>query len=354
MLECNSKLNQRKVGRIKWLKLLFVRPRTVRTSSKAQSTYTTPKTTRLQLTGRGWRYVAAEHHQTSLFVMALIPRLDFKPRRQLIQQVRNKISCLLIALVVFAAVGNPARFTFAFSARKTLRVMSYNIHVGVGMDQKMDLERIAAVINHEKPDLVGLQEVDRGVRRTQGVDEIVELSKLTKMNYAFAPNLDYQGGVYGVAILSRFPIGTIDHRKFQNRRESERRGMLGIEVEVAGQTVNFVTSHLDYQYADGRLFEAEQLLRALDGLKGPVILVGDLNDEPAGDAYKLMTSKFQDAWITSKTKEDGFSYPADKVAKRIDYIFFRMTDAVKAKKAWTVHSLASDHVPVVVELELNF
>src|SRR6185295_5883839 len=98
------------------------------------------------------------------------------------------------------------------------------------MDQKFDLERIAEVINKEKTDLVGLQEVDRGVRRTQGVDEIVELSKLTKMNYAFANNLDYQGGVYGVAILSRFPIGTIDHRKFENRREAERRGMLRIEV----------------------------------------------------------------------------------------------------------------------------
>jgi len=61
-------------------------------------------------------------------------------------------------------------------ARKTLRVMTYNIHVGMGTDQKLDLERIAGVINRERVDLVGLQEVDRGVRRTQGIDEIVELS----------------------------------------------------------------------------------------------------------------------------------------------------------------------------------
>jgi len=121
-----------------------------------------------------------------------------------------------------------------------LRVMTYNIHVGVGMDQKLDLERIADVINHERPDLVGLQEVDRGVRRTQGVDEIGELSKLTRMNYAFAHNLDYQGGEYGVAVLSRFPIKNIDHRKFENRRESERRGMLRVEVETAGRLINFV------------------------------------------------------------------------------------------------------------------
>src|SRR6266481_8454327 len=100
-----------------------------------------------------------------------------------------------------------------------LRVMTYNIHVGVGMDKKLNLQRIADVINGQHPDLIGLQEVDRGVKRTEGRDEITELAKLTAMNYAFAHNLDYQGGQYGVAILSRFPIGNIDHRKYENRRE---------------------------------------------------------------------------------------------------------------------------------------
>jgi endonuclease/exonuclease/phosphatase family metal-dependent hydrolase len=71
--------------------------------------------------------------------------------------------------------------------------MTYNIHVGVGMDKKLDLQRIADVINRERPDLVGLQEVDRGVKRTEGKDEIAELAALTRMEYAFAPNLDYPG-----------------------------------------------------------------------------------------------------------------------------------------------------------------
>lgn len=64
------------------------------------------------------------------------------------------------------------------------------------MDKKLDLERIAEVIKKEKPDLVGLQEVDRGVKRTEGRDEIVELAELTGMQYGFAHNLDYQGGQY--------------------------------------------------------------------------------------------------------------------------------------------------------------
>src|SRR4029078_683171 len=127
------------------------------------------------------------------------------------------------------------RLPSSYLARnQTLHVMTYNIHVGVGMDQKLDLQRIAGVINAEHPDLVGLQEVDRGVKRTEGKDEIAELAKLTAMNYAFAHNLDYQGGQYGVAILSRFPIKQIDHRKYENRRETERRGMIRVEIEFAG------------------------------------------------------------------------------------------------------------------------
>jgi acetylornithine deacetylase/succinyl-diaminopimelate desuccinylase-like protein/endonuclease/exonuclease/phosphatase family metal-dependent hydrolase len=208
------------------------------------------------------------------------------------------------------------------------------------------------VINRERPDLVGLQEVDRGVKRTEGKDEIAELAGLTRMEYAFAPNLDYQGGKYGVAILSRFPIKSSVHRMFENKREAERRGMLQIEIEVERQRLTFVTTHLDYQFEDGRLFETEQLLKNLADVKPPLIVVADLNDVPSGSAYQFMRTKFDDAWITSAAKGDGFSYPADKPGKRIDHIFYS-AKAIRAKKAWVVESLASDHIPVVAELEIG-
>jgi len=229
--------------------------------------------------------------------------------------------------------------------------MTYNIHVGVGMDKKLDLQRIADVINRERPDLVGLQEVDRGVKRTEGKDEIAELAAMTRMEYAFAPNLDFQGGKYGVAILSRFPIKNTIHRMFENNREAERRGMLLVEVEVDRKLLTFVTTHLDYQFEDGRLFETEQLMRHVGEVKGPLIVVADLNDVPTGSAYQLMRTKFDDAWVVSRAKGDGFSYPADKPAKRIDHVF--SGPGVRAKKAWVVETLASDHVPVVAELELQ-
>ena len=253
----------------------------------------------------------------------------------------------LIAYLVLLSTATPVL------AKRSIRVMTYNIHVGVGMDKKLDLQRIADVINKERPDLVGLQEVDRGVERTQRKDEIIELAKLTGMEYAFAHNLDYQGGQYGVAILSRFPIGTIDHRMYQNKREAERRGMIRIEVKIDSKPVNFVTTHLDYQYQDGRLFEAEQMLQFLSPVKGPLVVVGDFNDEPTGSAYKLMLNQFDDAWLISHQAADGSSYPADKPIKRIDYVFIRKSGGLKIKKAWVVETLASDHVPVVTEIEVK-
>ena len=268
-------------------------------------------------------------------------RIAFMPTR--IPRIRL---FTVLALIVLGSAP-------AVAAKRTLRVMTYNIHVGVGMDKKLDLQRIADVINTARPDLVGLQEVDRGVRRTEGKDEIVELAQMTRMEYAFAPNLDYQGGKYGVAILSRFPIKHTDHRMFENKREAERRGMLRVEVEVDGKRVNFVTTHLDYQFEDGRLFEAEQMLKYLEGVQGPTIVVADLNDVPAGSAYKLMCTKFDDAWVTSGAKTDGFSYPADRPVKRIDHIFYRTADRVRAKKSWVIETPASDHIPVVSELEIK-
>ena len=82
------------------------------------------------------------------------------------------------------------------------------------MDKKLDLPRIAEVIKSQHADLVGLQEVDRGVTRTGQVDEIAELARLTAMDFAFAFNLKYQGGQYGVAILSKAPILATDHRLY--------------------------------------------------------------------------------------------------------------------------------------------
>jgi endonuclease/exonuclease/phosphatase family metal-dependent hydrolase len=267
-------------------------------------------------------------------------------------------NCVIALLIALLALGIQSRPAARLSLHPRvfdhkLRVMSYNIHVGVGMDKKLDLQRIAEVINQQHPDLVGLQEVDRGVQRTRRIDEIAEIAKLTRMEYAFAFNLAYQGGQYGVAILSRLPIMATDHGLFKNLREAERRGFIRAEVNFHGRRLNFVTTHLDYQFDDGRLFEVQQLLEAIKEAKDPLIIVGDFNDIPSGRSYQLMREYFADAWMNSNDVNSGFSFPADKPAKRIDYVFFRQGENVKSKRSWVVNTLASDHIPVVADLEVR-
>lgn len=260
---------------------------------------------------------------------------------------RVVLACVLAAVCAFTTPRTTAR------GKVRLRVMTYNVHVGIGMDKKNDLARIAAVINAERPDLVALQEVDRGVERTQRVDQIKELARLTKMDYAFAHNLNYQGGWYGVAVLSRTPILSIDHRRYQHLREAERRGFIRVEVELKGQRIHFVNTHLDYQHADNRLYEANQMLAALPQKSAPVIVAGDFNDEPMGTSYKLMRESFVDAWAASGASGDGLTYPADKPSKRIDYIFCGAGSRFSVKNARVVQTLASDHLPLVADLEIE-
>ncbi len=243
-------------------------------------------------------------------------------------------------------------------AHTRLRVMTYNIHVGVGMDKRQDLARIAEVIRRARVDLVGLQEVDRGVERTGRVDEIRELARLTGMEYAFAHNLNYQGGQYGVAVLSRFPILSIDHRRYLNTREAERRGFVRVEVEVKGRRLSFVTTHLDWQHEDGREYEARQLLDALAAIHQPLVVTGDFNEEPEAGAYRLMLKAgFADAWAqsragTSEHAGEGMTYPADKTSKRIDYVFYRVDGTIRTRAATVLDTQASDHRPLVVVLTL--
>ncbi|MEZ6125794.1 MAG: endonuclease/exonuclease/phosphatase family protein [Planctomycetaceae bacterium] len=112
-----------------------------------------------------------------------------------------------------------------------LRVLSYNIHHAEGVDRKLDLERIAKVIPSVKPDVVALQEVDQNVKRTGSIDQPEKLARLTEMNVIFGANIELQGGHYGNAVLSRFPIArhknhllpNIDNSAALSKRKSKYR-----------------------------------------------------------------------------------------------------------------------------------
>lgn len=235
----------------------------------------------------------------------------------------------------------------------TLRVMTYNIHHGEGLDQKLDLARIAKLITDQRADIVGLQEVDRGCERTQKRDLPAELAQLTGLKVHFEKNIPYQGGEYGNAVLTRFPIKHAKNTHFKMLRPGEQRGVLQLVLDVRGRDVLFLNTHIDYRPDD-----SERVLN-VDELKGivaaagtmPVIMVGDFNATPESRTITKIKAFMTDTWDRAG-QGDGFTIPVREPRKRIDYIWIS-PDSIEPRSIAVLHSEASDHLPVIAELKLK-
>jgi endonuclease/exonuclease/phosphatase family metal-dependent hydrolase len=263
-----------------------------------------------------------------------------------------------IRLVVFGLIlgaslagGQSAR---AEAAPKTFRVMTYNIHHGAGLDGKVYLQRIAALIKKEQADIVGLQEVDKGVERTARRDCPAELAALTGMRCVFSNNYHFQGGEYGNAVLTRFPVKSWTNRHYKMLRPGEQRGLLQVVLDVHGRELVFMDTHIDYRGDDAeRLQNAAEILEAMKAYSGrPMILCGDFNDTPGSRTHQKLAQEFTDEWMAGGTGE-GFTIPAEKPRKRIDFIWLTKQPAIDAVRLWVPKSEASDHLPVVGEFRLR-
>ena len=239
-------------------------------------------------------------------------------------------------------------------APKAFRVMTYNIHHGAGLDGKVDLPRIADLIKHEQADIVALQEVDKGVERTARRDCPRELAALTGMTCVFSNNYRFQGGEYGNAVLTRFPIKRWTNRHYQMLHPDEQRGLLQVVLDVHGRELVFMDTHVDYRRDDAeRLLNAAEILEVVQSYRDrPMILGGDFNDTPDSRTHQKIAQGFTDSWMAAGTG-DGFTIPAEQPRQRIDYIWISKGDAIEALRMWVPKSEASDHLPVVGEFRLR-
>jgi endonuclease/exonuclease/phosphatase family metal-dependent hydrolase len=232
--------------------------------------------------------------------------------------------------------------------------MTYNIRHGEGLDGRVDLERIAAVIRNERADIVALQEVDKGVERTNRLDLPEELARLTGMTCIFSNNHAYQGGEYGNALLTRFPVVRWTNHHYRMLRPGEQRGLLQAVLDVRGRRLVVLNTHLDFRADDSERWssvqEIEETVRQYRDL--PVILAGDFNDVPDSRVWRRLAETFDDAWSLAGDG-DGFTIPADNPQRRIDYIRLSKYGGLVARRAWVPDTDASDHRPVVVELVIH-
>ena len=238
---------------------------------------------------------------------------------------------------------------------ENIRVMTYNIHHGEGTDGEIDIARIARVILDAQVDVVCLQEVDCGVRRSGQVDTMAELAQQTGMRGVFGRNLDYQGGGYGNGVLTRFPVLANANHHYQMIRPNEQRGLMHMRLAVNGLEFAILNTHVDYRPDDAErlmnIVEIEQVADAYDPC--PVIVCGDFNALPHTRTTQEMRSRFRDAWELVG-QGTGFTFPAVTPDRRIDYVFFREGATefrLVPHDAHVLPSAASDHLPLVVDLK---
>jgi len=240
------------------------------------------------------------------------------------------------------------------NAPSTFRVMSYNIHHGEGLDGKVDLDRIAALIKKEGADIVALQEVDKGVERTKRRDLPAELAGLTGMTCIFSNNYGFQGGEYGNAVLTRFAVKSWTNTHYKMLRPGEQRGILQLRLDVRGREVIFMSTHIDHRPDDSeRVLNTETMGQLVTNYSGtPILLCGDFNDVPGSRTYEKLAALFVDSWKVAGTGP-GLTIPAERPNKRIDYIWISRDSTILPLKMWVPESQASDHLPIVAELEFR-
>lgn len=258
-----------------------------------------------------------------------------------------------IAAPVRAAQDAAPRSVESSSRGESLRfrVLTYNIHHGEGVDGKLDLERIANVIRASDADLVALQEVDRGTERTDRVDQAAELARLSGLHVCFGGNLRHQGGDYGNAILSRFPIVSHRNHSLPNVDGGEPRGVLEARIAVPGLPVplKFLCTHLDHRPQEGNRIAAAEAIEQLVAVDAatPTLLAGDLNAVPHSEPLR----RFFTTW-RSVNQEPLPTIPASSPNRQIDYILFLPPESWKTIEARVVDEpVASDHAPLLAVLQ---
>jgi endonuclease/exonuclease/phosphatase family metal-dependent hydrolase len=233
---------------------------------------------------------------------------------------------------------------------KVLVVASYNIHRGVGLDRRRDLDRIADVIEEMRPDVVGLQEVIRTAGAPQA-DQAGYLAQRLRMDLVMGVTRELEGGTYGNVVLTRLPIlGSATHDLSHGRRE--RRGAVRVDLATESTTVHVFNCHFGLTFRERR--RQLDLLGAFmglsGGLSGPRVLVGDFNEWHLGPITRRLRREF-----TSPMHRLRRTHPAAFPIFALDRIYW---DVDLEGEDLRVHRsrlarVASDHLPLVARLRLR-
>lgn len=256
------------------------------------------------------------------------------------------------------AVSKPAHA----GGTEVLRIATFNIRHGRGHDGTVDLQRTAGVVTASRAHIVFLNEVDRHWPRSGNEDQTARLADLTAMPHAyFAPALElvpFLGKYtpqYGNAVLSSVPWSEIDVIPLPRRGGLEPRNMIRVRITITqrgreNSTLTVIGTHLSTDRTERRR-QIEFILESVPSSGEPTLLIGDFNSPPERqDMQALFDAGWIDVWAVHGSN-DGSTFPSHAPRHRIDYILASPEAAQSVRRIEVVETLASDHFPVVVELD---
>lgn len=232
----------------------------------------------------------------------------------------------------------------------SVTVMSYNIHAMRGMDNVLDARRIADVILEQKPDLVGLQEVDHLTERSGEMDVLSFFEDYCDMHVVYMKTFDYQGGAFGNMILSRYPVIDKKMIRLPSRSNYEPRLLMMVSVRTdRGDTLHFYNTHLDHHANDSdRPAQMRKIVEVISSDPEKLILLGDLNCPPGSEPLDMLDKALSRCFSEDKT------YPADEPERIIDHIYYTPDRGLQCKEIKVIpEKVASDHRPVVARFRLR-
>ncbi|MGI9532980.1 endonuclease/exonuclease/phosphatase family protein [Lutimonas sp.] len=238
-----------------------------------------------------------------------------------------------------------------------LKLMSYNIRHGEGMDSMLDLSRVAEIIKAQEPDLCGLQEIDNFCLRSDSVGQTDYLAQKVGMTGAFGKFMDYQGGEYGMATLSSKPLISTMLLQLPDGIDEPRSAIIH-EVEIAvGCTIIFVNVHFDWvedkEGVSSRLNQAKTLMQYINTLNKATIITGDFNCTPDSPTMQYF---YEQGFEFINKGADNLSFQGT-VKSEIDHVIYRNTKSVKfrVKKSMLLdEAVVSDHRPLIAEMEVVY
>ena len=264
------------------------------------------------------------------------------------------VSCARNAVAAIMQSGHSFQDT---SQSAVIRVLCYNIHHAnpPSRPDVIDVNAIADVIKKEQPDVVALQEVDVYTTRSgKSLHQADEIGRLTGMKAYFAKAIDFAGGEYGVAILSKHPMEAGQNHPLPTvpGTNGELRTLATAVITLhSGKKFLFASTHLDAQQNDqNRIIQAEKVVEILQKENLPIILAGDFNATPSTPPINIFDKYFK----RSCMGDCGFTIPVDNPTKTIDFIVYAPAERFGVVEQRVIpETYASDHRPVLAVLRLQ-